>query len=190
MDKINLEVLKILEVNKEYTYKELCDLGLFNKYFTGLCNGKKNQFKALDVYCKLVKKSRGKYFIKEMYSKMQISDKLSSSSNQNHIQLLVLDELVKADKNNIVITARDLMFRCGMINNNYCCKDIDIAYTLNKDIDIVDNVLSLTDNKNRGYIKRGLDGLKKKKLILLEYMLFVNEIIYLEYTEDLSKKKW
>lgn len=191
MDKINLEVLKTLELNREYTYKELCDLRLFNRYYTSACNGKKGQFEELAVYCKYSRsrKSRGKYIVKEIYTKLQVINQLSQSKLQNDIQLLVLGKLAKADENNIIITTRALMDDCGMINNNYIYKAEDIAFTLKIEEDIVADVLCLTNNTNRGYINRALTGLKNEGLIILEYMLFVNEQVFDEYNEDGTPKK-
>lgn len=191
MNKINLEILKTLELNKEYTYKELCDLKLFNIYFTGDCNGKKNQLEELAIYCKYskLKKSRGKYIIKEIYTQKQIINQLSQSQLQNDIQLLLLDKLAKADGNNIIITTSALMGDCGMVNRNYFYKVEDIAYTLGIEEDIIADVLSLAYNTNRGYIARSLAGLKNEGLILLEYMLFVNLVEYDEYNEDGTPNK-
>lgn len=190
MDKINLEVLKALELSKEYGYKELCDLGLFNKYYTSSCNGKNGQFEELAIYCKYSKsrKSRGKYIIKEIYTQLKINKQLSQSQLQNDIQLLVLDKLARADANNIIITTSSLMNDCGMVNNNYFCKIEDIACTLSIEEDIVSEILSLTNNTNSGYIKRALNGLKNKGLILLEYMLFINEQVFLEINKDGTPK--
>lgn len=190
MNKINLEILKTLELNKEYGYKELCDMRLFNKYYTSSCNGKKNQFEELAIYCKYLKlkKSRGKYIIKEIYTQLQIINQLSQSQLQNDIQLLVLDKLAKAGRNNIIITTRDLMGECGMVNKNYLCGIEDIGYTLNIQEDIVADVLCLTNNTNRGYISRALSGLKNQGIILLEYMLFVNEQVFKDHNDDGTPK--
>lgn len=190
MDKINLDVLKTLKLNKEYSYKELCDIGLFDRYYTSKCNGKEGQLKELSIYCKYSKlrKPRGKYVIKEIYAQMKIINQLSQSCLQNDIQLLVLDKLAKADGNNIIITTGALMDDCGMVNKNYFFKIEDISYTLNIQEDIVADVLCLTNNTNRGYISRALASLKNQGIILLEYMLFVNEKVFKEHNGDGTPK--
>ncbi|WP_291702832.1 hypothetical protein [Clostridium sp.] len=76
-----------------------------------------------------------------------------------------------------------------MVNNNYFYNIEDIAYTLNIEEDIVSEILSLTNNTNSGYIKRALNGLKSKGLILLEYILFINVQVFLENNEDGTPKK-
>lgn len=112
---INFELLKKLNLRKEYSYKALCDIGIINKYASS--DTKKAQLIELECCCKY-KKVGTKYKITKVYDKPII---LGKGEYQTDIQKLVINELKKMESTNYFIseTPTILAQRLGMVNENF-----------------------------------------------------------------------
>lgn len=141
---VNETVLKTLKEgpkSHKYTYKELCELGVFSEYVKG-GNVRKAQMDELRSCCEIVEQGgRGKYVIKNFYDTP--INLIASGMYQEDIQPLILNMLAKSleqqQSDNSIIkeegdyksiqiieTPTDLAIKIGMVNENF--KKINHAF--------------------------------------------------------------
>mgnify|MGYP003158494666 CR=1 FL=1 len=95
MSRVNQKQLKQLEVGQAYSYKNLCDMGVFDKYYNS-GNSKKAQLTELSTYCEY-EKAGSKYKIIQVFDKpiVLIDENINMEKNEyrENVQLLVLNRL-------------------------------------------------------------------------------------------------
>ena len=62
---------ELLELNKEYTYAQMCEIFECEQKLSSNTNGRKSQLKEWETLCKIEKPKRGKYVILEIYEQQK-----------------------------------------------------------------------------------------------------------------------
>lgn len=104
-----------LIIDKEYTYKELCEI-LEWKYATG--NTKRAQINLLKDHYE-VKKEKTKYLIVRKKSQEEILKNTESKVFSSMLCNSLIDWLVAEDSKIVVATYREIMEKNGMVNSKY-----------------------------------------------------------------------
>lgn len=187
--RINLEVLRTLIIlNKEYTYKELCDMGLF---YDGYKGGKAKELQIDDLkrFCN-VDKDKTKYTISEIYEKPieKIDMRGSKGKYSDNIQELLLLALYKSKEEcEVYWSTSTILEKVKMINSDYI-KYRKNMKKLSDEVDINREYISDFYKSNhsdmRDKIESALGTLRKRSLIIYEKTTIVNKTkVYIELNE-------
>lgn len=168
---VNLEVLKTLKTRKEYTYKGLCDDGLFkNGYKTG--NTKKAQIEELKQFADLTIKS-GKIKFSKFYETRQLPQIINNEFNENMNTLLLkyTSDMLAIERDNgntkytkagneyyeILATPNQLMGYLNLVNEvNFNNKPDIVAESLKTDIGVTKDVMNNIQQNNYRSIQSAL----------------------------------
>lgn len=171
MKYVNLEVLKTLKTRKEYTYKGLCDDGLFkNGYKTG--NTKKAQIEELKQFADLTIKS-GKIKFSKFYETRQLPQIINNEFNENMNTLLLkyTSDMLAIERDNgntkytkagneyyeILATPNQLMGYLNLVNEvNFNNKPDIVAESLKTDIGVTKDVMNNIQQNNYRSIQSAL----------------------------------
>lgn len=168
---VNEEVLKTLKTRKEYTYKGLCDIGLFkNGAKTG--NTKKAQIEELKEFAKFTTKN-GKIKFSKFYETRQLSQIINNEFNENMNTLLLkyTSDMLAIERDNgntkytkagneyyeILATPNQLMGYLNIVNEvNFNNKPKIVAESLKTDIGVTKDVMNNIQQNNYRSIQSAL----------------------------------
>lgn len=122
MARINKELLKELKIGEKYTYKKMCDMGIFDTYTDG--NGKKAQFEEFDQVVQYEKLPRGVFLIKEINLNVEVEEKKKGGSKSVYAENLkpqLINALSKVidEKGEILISKSNLFEMVGLIGKDF-----------------------------------------------------------------------
>ncbi len=154
----------MLEFNKSYKYKELCEaLNLERK--TG--SSKIYQLQRLQSQYEILK--NGTYYtVLREYTDQEKSIIDLKGMYQKSIEAILSDVLSKQKENLLVVSTGQLMQMCALVNQDYMyCKynPIYASLILDTDLDVFENYLNTTYSMLGNLIKRVLEQLAKKDII-------------------------
>jgi len=171
-----MKIYKLSEGMTFKNYKELC-IFLGIKLMTST-NSKKAQFKELERYCTYTKQGQ-KITITEIFLKpldkidhrKDIDKEGNNSKYVEHVKVLLLHKLSKAEGHKYTILKNRLFESLGMVNPQYLDKELFIKYLLKKDsrftkFDINHLYLRANDRLDR-ILFDSLNSLKRR--FLLDY---------------------
>lgn len=172
--RVNSE-LAIKLKNGTYTYKQLCDIGVFFKYYPGGGNSKKIQLEELMLYRDINMSKGGKIIMGNIYKEKKID--FMKSDFMKYIQCMIIDKLVIDMKTleerenykdfGVITTTKILIKHCNMVNDNYFNKPSTISKSIGVDLAIVWDVMNGISSFNSRIIYRTLKDLQDQSLILV-----------------------
>ena len=120
MSRVNKKNLKKTIIGESYTYKDLCEMGVFDKYYKG-GNSKQAQLVELATYCEY-EKTGYKYKIIQIFDKpINLLNDTNRNEYRENIQLLILDRLEQM-KNlgyHMVETPMKICEEISLVNDNF-----------------------------------------------------------------------
>lgn len=182
---VNVEVSKTLKTRKEYTYKGLCDNGLFKNGYTKSPTIKKAQFNELAEFAKFTN-NRGRIKFSKFYEEVNLVKPINSEVLMN-LEAVILDKLAKdvavfeddgdytlmkdGDKLfTMVVTPKQLYGYCNLVCRcNYGLKPREIAEQLEEDLGIVRDAMMNGEQILNNDIKRALLDLNKRRYMNVDY---------------------
>lgn len=184
--RINTKVIEKLK-EREYTYKQLCEMGLFIEGVkTG--NAKKAQLTDLEQHFEIDTKSkRGKIVI--LYKKEEIEEKkftrIRSGKYSDDIQELLIRVLFDSKESKVTWSINTILEKVSMINSDYIKyrKDMDkLSDEMEFDKAYVQDFYSYHHRGLRNKVETALSNLRKRSLVIWSKVIMVDllevEIVY------------
>ncbi|MGG7173382.1 hypothetical protein ACQPV1_08665 [Clostridium neonatale] len=121
MARVNKEQLKELKVGEKYTYKKMCNMGIFDSYTDG--NGKKAQFEEFNQLVNYEKLPRGVFLIKEININVEVEEKTTGRKSvyaeSLKPQLINALSQVINEKGQILVSKNALFEKVGLIGKDF-----------------------------------------------------------------------
>lgn len=176
---VNFEILRTLKIMYPYTYKQLCDLGLFTDGYKG---GKVKELQKEDLkrFCN-VEKNGTKFTISEIYEEPieKIDMRGSNGKYSDNIQELLLLALYKSDDECEVEWATSTILEKVCMINYYYIEYRKNMKRLSDETNIerkyITDFYTYNHGQMRNKIESALNTLRKRSLILYEKTTMVNK---------------